>query len=114
MKNHLFKYKWLYLVFILAIIGFVKVNTSGQLNYNDMLDKPKATFQNNSVSVFLGHASSPIWWVNPQVKITNQKIFISASWSLLEHPNTLLVKLPDPSKTYKVFWVDNDGKITKI
>ncbi len=97
-----------------AIIAFVKVNTSGPLNYNDMLEKPNATFQDSSVSVFLGHASSPIWWVNPYVKITNHKIYISARWSLREHPDTILIELPDPAKAYQIFWVDNDGKITEI
>ena len=114
MKNHLFKYKWVYLLLTFVVIGFVKVNTSGPLDYINLIEKPNVKINGDYIEVFLGYAESPIWWINPKVKIENTKIYISAKWSNWRHPNTIFIKLPDTKKVYQVFWLDQDGKITQI
>ncbi len=102
------------LIVALVLVGLIVYNTSGPLNYSDLIEKPNAKIVGDSIEIFLGYAKSPIWWVNPDVKIVNTKILISAKWSNMEHPKSITLRLPQPEQRYQIFWVDEDGKMTEI
>jgi len=101
-------------VLLLSLIVLIIGCKSGSLNYSDMVEKPTAKMKGDCIQIFLGYAKSPVWWVNPEVKIVNEKILITARISLRELPKTIEIKLPDPKKIYQLYWVDEDGKMTII
>lgn len=109
----LFKQKLTWgLVVLLAF--FLSGCEEPMVNYNSFLEKPFAVKKENSLEINLGYTAASASWVKPSMRFEDDALYISGTLTFKESNRVVTVQLPDPSKKYRVFWVDEDGKKTQI
>lgn len=84
------------------------------VKYEYFIEKPSAIRKGDSIEVNLGYTRASANWVKAFTQIEKDLIYISGEFTFKEIPQTLLIKLPEPNKNYRIFWVDGDGKKTEI
>jgi hypothetical protein len=105
------KYWHYFIVFgVLFIIG-CKVS---MVNYEDFLEKPSAKRVGEFIEVNLGYTPASANWIKAEIDIQGDQILISGKLTFKEIPQSISIKLPDSNMSYRVFWVDRDGKKTEI
>jgi hypothetical protein len=102
------------MVLLSLIVSVIGCGPQSLNYYSDLNEKPTAKLKGDCIQVFLGYSSIPIVWINPKVKISDEKILITARKSYWERPNIIDIKLPDPNKMYQLYWVNEDGKMIII
>jgi hypothetical protein len=101
---------------IVALLVAVSLASCGgkKVNYESFMEKPTAVRKDNVVEVALGYSANSALWVKAKVKIADDDIYISGRFTLREMPQSITIRLPDPKKAYRVYWIDENGKKTEI
>jgi len=84
------------------------------VKYEYFIEKPSAIKKGDLIDINLGYTRASSNWVKAYSKIEDDVIYISGELTFKEIPQTLSIKLPDEKKTYRLFWIDGDGKKTEI
>lgn len=107
----LLKQKLVYSFYIfLLILGC----DSKMVNYKDFVVKPIAIKNDDFIKIKQGSTAASAAWIKSEIRFEQDKLFISGKLTLLEQPTVLSIKLPDPSKEYRVYWVDEDSQKSEI
>lgn len=103
-------------VICLLLFGFLFISGCKKelVKYEYFIEKPSAIKKGDFIEINLGYTRASANWVKAFTQIEKDVIYITGEFTFKEIPQTLLIKLPDPNKDYRVFWVDGDGKKTEM
>ena len=102
--------------FSLFLLGFVFISGCKKelVNYDYFIEKPRAVKKEDFIEINLGYTRASANWVKAFTQIENDIIYISGEFTFKEIPQTFSVKLPNPTQSYRLFWIDWNGEKTEI
>lgn len=101
--------KYIVACILITLIGC----NSKMVNYNE-LEKPLAIKKEDVIEINVDSILTSSMWVQTKVDIKETDIYLSGWLTRVEQPRPLYIKIPDIAKTYRIYWVDDDGSRTEI
>ena len=102
------------LVYTFAIFLLVLGCDTKMVSYKDFLIKPVAVRSDDFIKIKQGSTVASSAWIKSEIRIAQDEILISGKLTLLEQPTVLSIKLPAPSKKYRIYWINEDLTKTEI
>ncbi len=84
------------------------------VNYDNLLEKPFVVNKGNYFEIHLGYTAASANWIKPSISFEGDMLYVSGVLTFKESPKTVTVQLPEPTKKYYVFWLDEGGKKTEL
>ena len=84
------------------------------IKYEDFIEKPFAIKKGELIKINLGYTRASANWVTAYSRIAADVVYLSGELTFTQIPQVLSIRLPNSDKTYRIFWIDGDGKKTEI